>query len=230
MSDLGVFYCRSASDFFLDKDSVNLFVGHPPYYMSELELNGGDPAKQMQNAVNVEEYWDRLMKSVLHMQHALKGDGHIFLAIQNTAMGLGILDRIARQSSLMLQSIRIWDYSEGMSTRGNNTVLFIHYTKGQWGPGDNPQGPFVLTNSWLEATEELGDYHKDHATVGAAPEGVYTEIITNFSEEGDVVCDLFAGCGTVAVVAKKLKRNFIYNDVSTDKLVVAKKRLEDLNI
>ncbi len=230
MSSSEVFYCKNASDIFLQKESVDLFVGHPPYYMAELELNGGDSNKQMQNALNVEEYWNRLTQSVLHMEHALKDSGHIFLALQNTAVGLGVLDLIAKKSSLILQSIRIWDYSKGMTREGNNTVLYIHYTKKPWGPGNNPQGPFVLTNSWLEATEELKDYHTEYSTVGAAPEGVYTEIVTNFSKEGDTVCDLFAGCGTVGVVAKKLNRKFIYNDVSTDKLAVAKKRLKDISI
>ena len=38
---------------------------------------------------------------------------------------------------------------------------------------------------------------------------------------------MFAGCGTVQVVALELGRKFIYNDVSEDKVVMAKKRIED---
>ena len=52
-------------------------------------------------------------------------------------------------------------------------------------------------------------------------------MIKNFSKEGDVVADLFAGCGTVQLVALKLGRKFIYNDVSEDKLIMAKKRIQD---
>lgn len=223
-----IFYCKDAAEKFLEDSSVDLFIGHPPYYMTELELNGGDPSKQMQNAENLNEYLDRLLLSFLHMEAALKEDGHMFIALQNTSFGLGILPKIFDKTKLQLQSIRIWDYSSDFKVEGNHTVLFAHLTKNPWGAGDNPQGPFVLTNSWLEATEELRSYHTDRATVGAAPEGVYREMIKNYSEPGDVVADIFAGCGTVGVVALQLGRKFIYNDVSEDKLLVSEERIKDV--
>lgn len=222
------FYCKDAAfDWFLLPESVDLFIGHPPYYMEELELNGGDPEKQMQKAESLEEYWDRFVSCMLHMEQALKPNGHIFVALQNTSLGLGVLPGIAKKTGLELQSIRMWDYSENVGDMGNNTAVFAHYTKKTWGAGDSPQGPFILRNLWKEATEELSKYHSDYSTVGASPMGLYGELITNFSKEGDVVVDLFAGCGTVQLVALKLGRKFIFNDVSEEKLLVAKKRIED---
>ena len=222
-----LFYCRDAGERFLGEESVDLFIGHPPYYMEELERNGGDPAKQMQSSGSLDEYWDRLVSSIIHMEHALKEEGHIFFALQNTSLGLGVLPKIASKTSLELQNIRMWDYSGGSSSSGNNTVLFAHYTKKTWGPGDLPQGPFVLTNSWEEAYAEVAPYHLEYSTIGAAPSGLYREIIENFSKKGDIVCDLFAGCGTVQVVSLELGRRFIYNDVSEDKVIMARKRVED---
>ena len=229
MADMsgGVFYCKDAGERFLGEKSVDLFIGHPPYYQAELELNGGDPAKQMQSVGSLDEYWERLVSSMLHMEYALKEDGHIFFALQNTSLGLGVLPKIASATSLELQSIRMWDYSGESISLGNNTVIFAHYTKKTWGPGDLPQGPFVLTNSWEEAYVELEQYNQEYSTVGAAPTGIYTEMIKNFSKKGDVVCDLFAGCGTVQMVALEMDRKFIYNDVSEDKVLIAKKRIED---
>ena len=52
-------------------------------------------------------------------------------------------------------------------------------------------------------------------------------MITNYSKPGDVVCDLFGGSGTVCLVAMELDRKFIYNDVSEDRIVMAKKRIDD---
>ena len=229
MADISeeVFYCKDAGEKFLGERSVDLFIGHPPYYQAELELNGGDPAKQMQNVESLNKYWERLVSSMLHMEYALKEDGHIFFALQNTSLGLGVLPEIASKTSLELQSIRVWEYSGKSSNLGNNTVIFAHYTKKTWGPGDSPQGPFVLTNSWEEAYAELEQYNQEYSTVGAAPTGIYREMIKNFSKKGDVVCDLFAGCGTVQIVALEMDREFIYNDVSEDKVLVAKKRIED---
>jgi DNA modification methylase len=221
------FYCRDAGEQFLEKESVDLFIGHPPYYMAELELNGGDPTKQMQNTETVEEYYENLLASVLHMEHALKPDGHIFLALDNAPVSLGSLPTLLTKTSLKLQNIRMWDYSPSESY-GNQTVLFAQLTKENWYPDKStPRGTFVLTNSWEEAYKELEEYNQEYATVGAAPTGIYRDMIKYFSKEGGVVCDLFAGCGTVQIVALDMGRKFIYNDVSEDKVIMAKKRIED---
>jgi DNA modification methylase len=147
-TEAGVFYCKDASEVFLFKDSVDLFIGHPPYYMEELERNGGDLTKQMQNSQSLESYWENLLLSVLHMEYALKPTGHIFLALQNTNRGLGFLKVVANNSELELQNIRIWDYSDNTTNpKSNNTVIIAHYTKQTWGPGTDDQRPFVLKNS-----------------------------------------------------------------------------------
>lgn len=221
------FYCRDAGEVFLEKESVDLFIGHPPYYRAELELNGGDPAKQMQNAESLEEYYQRLLYSFDHMGWALKPDGNIFIALDNTRHGLGVLSRIETETDLNLQSLRLWDYSAIGSPIGNKTVVFAHFRKTDWNPGEVAQGPFVLNTPWEAAYKELEAYNQEYATVGAAPSAIYVDLIKNFSKEGDVVADLFAGCGTVQLVALKLGRKFIYNDVSEDKLIMAKKRIED---
>ena len=95
-----------------------------------------------------------------------------------------------------------------------------------WNPDLGPQGPFVLTNRWDESIAEIAGYEAN-AYAGVAPKGIYNEIITNYSKPGDVVCDLFAGAGTVCLVAMELGRRFIYNDVSEDRLPMAKKRIDD---
>lgn len=221
------FYCKDAGEVFLGRESVNLFIGHPPYYQAELELNGGDPSKQMQNAELIDEYYDRMLYSVQHMEWALKPDGNIFLALDNTKSGLGILSVINANTDLSLHSLRVWDYSGVGSPVGNSTVVFAHFRKTDWYPGQTEQGPFVLDVPWEEAYKELEAYNQEYATVGAAPAAIYVDMIKNFSKEGDVVADLFAGCGTVQLVALKLGRKFIYNDVSEDKLIMAKKRIQD---
>lgn len=220
------FYCENAAEVFLEKDSVDLFIGHPPYFQAELEGNGGDSTKQMQNVEKIEEYFYRLLASVKHMEHALKPDGHIFIALPNAHSGLGVLSKISNHTSLVLETIRMWDYSSQFDNVGNHTALFAHFSKGMWNPDLGPQGPFVLTNRWDESIAEIAGYEAN-AYAGVAPKGIYNEIITNYSKPGDVVCDLFAGAGTVCLVAMELGRRFIYNDVSEDRLPMAKKRIDD---
>lgn len=223
-----LFYCRDAGERFLGKESVDLFIGHPPYYQAELELNGGDPTKQMQNAESLEEYYRRLMGSIFHMEWALRSGGSIFLALDNTPTGLETIRTISNLTDLRLQSIRLWSPPKYDSSPDPvATVVFVHLAKRDLAPDIVSKGPFVLTNSWEEAAPELEQYNQEYATVGSAPTGIYREMIKNFSREGEVVCDLFAGCGTVQVVALQLGRKFIYNDVSEDKIVMAKRRIED---
>lgn len=218
------FYCENAAEaIFLENDSVDLFIGHPPYYQTEPTGNGGDPNLQMQNVETHEEYSRLLLKSVQHMERALKPNGHIFLALPNEVSGLSSIPKIIANTGLQLQTIRMWDYSKQFDNIGNHTVVFAHFTREYWSP-EGPQGPFVLNNTWDETVEEMHGYDFG---AGTAPKGIYNELITNYSKPGDVVCDLFAGSGTVCLVAMELGRKFIYNDVSDDKVIMAKKRIDD---
>ena len=35
------------------------------------------------------------------------------------------------------------------------------------------------------------------------------DLVQDFSREGDIVCDPFAGCGTIALACAELRRNFV---------------------
>lgn len=45
------------------------------------------------------------------------------------------------------------------------------------------------------------------------PEELVEKIIENFSKEKDVIYDPFLGTGTTAIVAKKMNRKFIGNEI-----------------
>lgn len=58
------------------------------------------------------------------------------------------------------------------------------------------------------------------------PEKLLERIILASSNEGDLVLDVFCGCGTTLAVAKRLKRNWIGIDVSPTGCKLMAKRLE----
>jgi DNA modification methylase len=58
------------------------------------------------------------------------------------------------------------------------------------------------------------------------PEDLLELIIITSSNEGDLVLDPFGGTGTTAVVAKKLKRNFITMEISKEYYEIIIKRLD----
>ncbi len=61
------------------------------------------------------------------------------------------------------------------------------------------------------------------------PVALLERIIKSSSNEGDIVFDCFAGCGTSMHAAHKLKRKWIGIDISPTAMRVNKKRLEELN-
>ncbi|TAE00561.1 MAG: site-specific DNA-methyltransferase [Bacteroidetes bacterium] len=59
------------------------------------------------------------------------------------------------------------------------------------------------------------------------PEALLERIIQASSNEGDVVLDIYCGCGTTISVAEKLKRNWIGIDITYQSISLIMKRLED---
>ena len=222
------FYCEDARVRFLEPESVKLFICHPPYLYGHIEENGGDPKKQMQNVESLEEYQENFVAAMKHMEYALEKNGSMFIAVLNHPTGLSLISKIQEQTSLTLHSIRMWDYSEQFEKGKNYTVLFLHLVKDTYEKDWNTveDGPMILTNTWDETMHELEGYG-DYVITGTSPKGLYKDLIENYSDPGEVVADLFAGSGTVCLVAMELDRKFIYNDVSEDRIIMAKKRIDD---
>jgi len=68
----------------------------------------------------------------------------------------------------------------------------------------------------------------DHPTQKS--EKLIAKLILASSEEGELVCDPFLGSGTTAVVAKKLKRNFLAFEKEKEYCLWAQKRLDKAEI
>ena len=58
------------------------------------------------------------------------------------------------------------------------------------------------------------------------PLKLFRKLISDYSNEGDIVLDPFAGVGTTGVVAKKLKRNFVMVEIEEEYCLYAEKRLK----
>jgi site-specific DNA-methyltransferase (adenine-specific) len=61
------------------------------------------------------------------------------------------------------------------------------------------------------------------------PEFIVQELIKLLSKENDIVLDPFLGSGTTAVVAQRLKRNYIGIEIHSEYVDYAKKRIEENN-
>jgi site-specific DNA-methyltransferase (adenine-specific) len=58
------------------------------------------------------------------------------------------------------------------------------------------------------------------------PEFIIQELLKLLTKEDDIVLDPFVGSGTTAIVAQRLKRNYIGIEINTDYVEYAKQRLE----
>ena len=61
------------------------------------------------------------------------------------------------------------------------------------------------------------------------PEFVVQEIMRLLSKENDVILDPFIGSGTTAMVAKRLKRNYIGIEIFDEYVKYAEERLQKIN-
>ena len=69
---------------------------------------------------------------------------------------------------------------------------------------------------------------KDHGAV--FPEELVEKIVKNFTNEEDTIYDPFLGTGTTAVVAKRLKRNYIGSELLKSYYDFASERIKNTQI
>ena len=72
-----------------------------------------------------------------------------------------------------------------------------------------------------------GDILNPHPAV--FPESLVRDHILSWSNEGDVVLDIFVGSGTTCKVAKELGRNYIGIDISKEYIDISKQRIKGFN-
>ena len=82
------------------------------------------------------------------------------------------------------------------------------------------------SNIWTDLTVPFWSMPENTHHPTQKPEKLLAKIILASSNSGDLVLDPFAGVGTTAVVAKKLRRNFIAIESEEEYCLLAAKRLE----
>lgn len=95
-----------------------------------------------------------------------------------------------------------------------------------------PAGEFgKRTNVWYV---KVGGGHVSsdkiaHEHPAIFPESLCGDLIKSFSNEGDIVLDIFNGAGTTTKMAKLLRRNFLGFEISKEYCELAEKRLALVN-
>jgi DNA modification methylase len=206
----------------LDDNSIDLFIVNPPLFTDKVEDRfGGDRSKQIRET-NTEAYLDTAMSITKNLSDALKETGSIIFLLPNTELIFLFIQRALKEFGLKLGFTRIWDWDKGFD-------YLIHLHKGHPYINENFAVPDVIRGP-ADYEEDLADFASIGNISGATWETLYEILVKKYSREGDIVADIFGGTGTIAAVAKKTNRKFVYNDASSVQLEIAKARYESIKM
>lgn len=215
-----MFYNEDARNKFLVDNSVDLFIINPPMFVDKVvNRYGGDMSKQLKETT-LQGYLDAAMVFTKHLANALKDTGSIIFLMPNTPLVFLYVERVLRETELQLGYNRIWSWEKGFD-------YMIHLHKGMPYEDNSVFVPPTIFGP-AEYEENLIDFKNIGDISGATWEELYKVLVLKYSREGDVVADIFGGTGTIAAVAKKTNRRFVYNDASSVQLEIAKARYESI--
>jgi DNA modification methylase len=213
---------EDAQEVFLEPESVNLFLTHPPYFNQNSEQYGNADL-QIQNTEDMELFHNKMITIIKNMEAALTDDGNIFIMVPNDRSGPKMIHEAVKATNLINSHVLIWDFEESHKDVGYSpTILIYRLIKKDYAYIDEDRiKNFVIKLPWSASLEYS---HLGFVSDAFNPE-IANIIISKYSKPGDVVGDILGGTGTVAYVAKQLERDYVYNDVSTSQYNIAKVRL-----
>lgn len=223
----------------LPEKSVDLVFADPPF-------NIGIKYDVHNDNMTYEEYYKWSKKWIEQTYRLLKNNGTIYIAIGDEfAAEINI---ILKRTGFYFRNWIIWYYTFGQNQRKKFNRAHTHilyFTK------DKKRFVFNSKDIRIPSARQLVYKDKRANPIGKLPDdvwqfsrvcGTFRErikrhpcqmpedllqlIIKTSSEEGDLVLDPFGGTGTTAVVAKRLKRNFITMEISKEYYSNILKRLE----
>jgi DNA modification methylase len=230
------FYCKDAREKFLDPNSVDLFLCHPPYITTDKQVYGGDLSLQIQNQ-EYDKYVESYIDSIKHIEYAMKDSGSALVILKNHDVSFDIISKIKTETNLLITKTLIWDYLDdkffenAKEINGDEFALILLLHKKTNVPRYEKLKNYIIRSSWdtLDEVEKNLKQYEDYGYVkDCFTEELAEILIDNYSLPGQIVVDLFGGTGTTAKVAMRMGRKTIYNDASHQQYYIAKKRVLQL--
>ncbi len=211
------FYCEDARKKFLEPNSVDLFLIHPPFWSMINESYGGDQEIQLHKIKNKEEFRTSMITILKNMDQALSDDGNILFILPNFYRQIETISDIIKYTDLTIYNILLWDFEKNkVQTNRYYTNLILHIRKNtNFDYPGKKLDRFFIEEPWATCDN-------------AFPIGLSDMLIKSFSKEGDTVADIFGGTGTTIISALNNNRKAIYNDSSSEQFELAKMRVNDI--
>lgn len=224
----------------MEDDSVDLVITSPPYNMNLRIRNGKYCSRQIDPPTKYKGFNDNLPIDEFYEFHLnvlkelLRVSPIVFYNIQVVTGSKRAFFKIIGELNEYLKDIIVWDKGHAQPAMGEGilnrqTELILVFDKNnaisrQFEKRNFERG--TLNDIWLIKRGAKSKELKNHSAV--FPEALVEKILINFSNEGDVVYDPFAGSGTTGVVAKKLNRKFIGSEILKEYADLARKRIQDV--
>lgn len=237
----------------LDK-SVDLVVTSPPYNIDIKYGNKTSKGKIVESKAKKykddldEDKYRELLKGVFdECKRVTKDNGSIWINIKNRTVDGVVYPPFWIQEyfkDMYLKNLIVWNFDWGGSTskrfapryefifwfvKNNNKYKFniddVKIPALNYRPDRYKSQLKNPTDVW-RISMVSGNFEERTGHPAQYPEQLIERIILAGTDPGDVVLDPFMGSGTTAVVAKKLKRNYIGYEIESDYCKMAEERLK----
>jgi len=223
----------------IESNTIDVIVTSPPYNKKGLSGGKVKPGNQVWKKFNIdystydddltEEEYSLWMIDILNeMMRIIKPDGSIFFnhKPRRHKNKVYLPTDFISKSDLSLYQLIIWNRLSSPNIRKD--VLLPCTEHIYWLVKSKPKTYKENIDSKYQS--EVWTINPDKGSKHPAPfpEKLVENCLLLTSLENDLVLDPFLGSGTVAVVSKKLKRNFIGMELDSNYLDITKSRLEEV--
>lgn len=227
-----MFFNKSASEPFIPANTVDMFLVHPPYPYTP-KVYGDDDKQLNRDSQTKESYINEFIASINNMAYGLKDGGNIFIIFPNNSIPFDIAANILSDTELKIERTIIWNFIDSPfvhenGIRGDEYCIIMNLSKGNPRPKNESFKNFIITLPWIPHNEDVKHLEELGFVYDCIPEELARILIDAYTSPGDTVADIYGGTGTVCVAAKKMNRNFLYNDVSAVQYSIAKARLNSV--
>jgi len=220
----------------MEDNTVDLVITSPPYNMNLRIRNGEYTSRQIvkefstkydnefKDNIPIEKY-NEFHSSVL--RELLRVSPLVFYNIQLVTGSKRSLFKMIGEFSEYLKEMIVWDklkaqpaMQKGVMNSRYEFILVFDKNDAISRMFSNPKFERgTLDNLW-ELGSEKKSKHK-----ASFPVSLVEKILTNFTEENQIVYDPFMGSGSTAVACQNLNRKYIGSEISKDYIEIAQERL-----
>jgi len=211
---------RDASKFLrkLPEKSLSLIITDPAYESLEKHRKRGTTTRLKHSKASSNDWFTifpnkRFPRFFKECFRVLDTNAHLYMFCDDETMF--VVHPIACAAGFKFWKKIVWDYK--------NIGMGYHYRARHQNILFFEKGKRRLHDLSISDVLEVKRIHRGYPT--EKPVGVSEVLVSQSSSEGDLVCDPFAGSGSVGVASVKFGRDFCGNDINIEALKISRDRM-----